>query len=713
MPNRSISFGGAVYALDVRPDRLDLRDRPYLPPTISLPTVHPEPSVLAQYFPDYVAQKLVLNQGRSSACTGFGLAAVINYLLWLRAVNANNMASFRPVSPHMLYDMARFYDEWPGQSYEGSSCRGAMKGWHKHGVCHTTLWRRSIYPPAGSGAKKPPKHAPYRPNGSWAQDASGRPVGVYYRVDRKSVTDLQAAIKDVGAVYVSGIIHEGWKLAKAVAPTAFNHENIPRITYKAKAKSAGGHAFALVGYNEDGFIVQNSWGEGWGLNGFAVLHYDDWADNGVDAWVCALGVPQTRRNIAASATGQQASVSRRANSASLLMGDVAVKAKPTNPLAQPWSTELAYLHSVVAGNDGVVERCRPDIATPADMVNSVMVDPVLHWLKDAGSTSKRIMIFAHGGLNSEAEAIQRARVLGPYFQENGIYPTFYIWKTGIGETLKEELSDRLTPQQMEAVATGGFADARDALIEVAAHGPLRWAWRQMKENAELATKKDHAIDLMVEALKTLRAAHPDLEVHLVGHSAGSFVHGHLLDAAKAASLNMDSLTLYAPACPLDFALTHIAAAVNETRLAANRLWLHILSDKNERDDHVVSDLIYGKSLLYLVDRGFEEERKTPLAGLERTIDGKLTKPSDDLWAEQFWPDVLRWRDWVSRLSKQSDGQPACEILTNPTVSTGNKSIAAAHGSFDNDCDVVTRTINRLLGQKPNAKLKVRVEDLDF
>lgn len=29
--------------------------------------------------------------------------------------------------------MARRYGEWPGENYEGSSARGAMKGWHQHG----------------------------------------------------------------------------------------------------------------------------------------------------------------------------------------------------------------------------------------------------------------------------------------------------------------------------------------------------------------------------------------------------------------------------------------------------------------------------------------------------------------------------------------------------------------------------------------------------
>ena len=44
------------------------------------------------------------------------------------------------VSPRMLYNMARRYDEWPGENYSGSSARGAMKGWHKHGVCSRKHW---------------------------------------------------------------------------------------------------------------------------------------------------------------------------------------------------------------------------------------------------------------------------------------------------------------------------------------------------------------------------------------------------------------------------------------------------------------------------------------------------------------------------------------------------------------------------------------------
>ena len=37
----------------------------------------------------------------------------------------------------------------------------------------------------------------------------------------------------------------------------------------------GGHAVTVVGYNEDGFIIRNSWGRSYGDNGYSIIPYDD------------------------------------------------------------------------------------------------------------------------------------------------------------------------------------------------------------------------------------------------------------------------------------------------------------------------------------------------------------------------------------------------------------------------------------------------------
>ena len=132
------SFKSAKF--DARPDRLDFRDLPYAPPLRSLAPRFPDDGLLHDWLPGYIEADLVLNQGLEGACTGFGLACVINHLFWVRHL-ANGGGKFEQVSPRMLYELARRYDEWQGDSYEGSSCRGALKGWHKHGVCAEALWR--------------------------------------------------------------------------------------------------------------------------------------------------------------------------------------------------------------------------------------------------------------------------------------------------------------------------------------------------------------------------------------------------------------------------------------------------------------------------------------------------------------------------------------------------------------------------------------------
>jgi pimeloyl-ACP methyl ester carboxylesterase len=384
--------------------------------------------------------------------------------------------------------------------------------------------------------------------------------------------------------------------------------------------------------------------------------------------------------------------------------------------AEPWDPDTAYAHTLVAGNNGLVRLNEPDVGSAARQVEKILVDAPLGWAKahKLGKAGKplKLMLYAHGGLNSEESSIKRIRKLGPYFLANGIYPVFYTWRTGFMETLGSAFGDAFAPSA--APATGKLADAKDALLESLCHG-MRFIWGEMKENAARGADPGHAIDLVAEALAML-ASKLDVEVHLVGHSAGSFVHGHLLDALAKRKLPTHSLTLYAPACSLDFAAEHFMPAVQKKRLAKDAFWLHVLSDKRERDDTVGP---YGKSLLYLVSRGFESTRKTPLAGLEHCLDPRADNPDDDVWTPSEYSQVLAWRDFITKLPAQADGRAAAEITTANAVPVklnadgSTTTIESSHGSFDNDLECVTRTINRVLGAAPGAALAVPVVDLKY
>ena len=50
---------------------------------------------------------MILDQGEEGACTGFALAAVVNYLIARRIAEQGHKHARLPVSARMLYEMAR------------------------------------------------------------------------------------------------------------------------------------------------------------------------------------------------------------------------------------------------------------------------------------------------------------------------------------------------------------------------------------------------------------------------------------------------------------------------------------------------------------------------------------------------------------------------------------------------------------------------------
>lgn len=718
-----IRTGFKTAKFDARPDRLDFRDLRYAPPLRSLAPEFPDDSVLRDWLPGYIEADLVLDQGREGACTGFGLACVINHLFWVRHLARDADAArapFQPVSPRMLYELARRYDEWQGDSYEGSSCRGALKGWHKHGVCAEALWR---YRGKDGDVRL------LKPREGWDVDAVSRPLGVYYRLNRKSVVDVQAAIQQIGAVYVSARVHDGWDRVDEVAEAPRAHADLPLIPAPADPRQTGGHAFALVGYSERGFVVQNSWGQAWGARGFAVLPYADWVAYGSDAWAVALGVPQDE---ARQARRIEALRWPSRSGRSLGFFDFTPR-NPDNPPDdpwpidrefahkpyQPWSTAQAYGHTLVTGNDGRV--CITDITAgiggdAAPLVREIAFTRPRAWLKRQGQP--RLLVYAHGGLNSEAESIDRIRVLAPYFEANGIYPLFLTWRTGPLETLCSMLEDKFsaffgvsTPEEMRAA---GFLDslgeARDRRVEELARVVLKSNWSEMRENAERGALPGHGLALLADALAELRdaLAPRGLAVHLVGHSAGAILLGHLLTQLAAprgggAPVSVATCTLYAAACSVRFALDKYLGAAAAI-LPSGQIELHHLQDREEKDDYLagVKGLhLYGKSLLYLVSRALDDEHKQPLLGLERAHGAKWARDADQ-WASSQLPAVQQWQ---AQFKGTLVPVPTASILVNKK----GKTEPAQHGSFDNNLVVIQHTIQRIRG----APIVEPVEWLDY
>jgi len=743
MPATKFSLDQKIITLDARPDRLDLRDRIFTPRVQSLPPSWPADKDIATELSAYLGRGLVLFQGNEGACTGFGLAAVVNYLLWLR-----DRASIK-TSPRQLYHLAKLYDEWPGEDYTGSSCRGALKGWHKHGVCAEELWPYTVKPDGSVPAFEAPAE-------NWAMDAVTRPLGVYYRVEKDDITAMMAALYEAGALYVSANVHQGWALMKPKGkkrpPAVFQSmSELPVIKWPATPQ--GGHAFALIGYTSQGFIVQNSWSTDWGFSGFAILTFEDWLANGTDAWTVALGVPIEHGALSHNARPSRSRADVQSAFRSALSSSNAKRegfslftagARDTGRKGLPLLTmDQAYGLTIVMENNGSIGPRLTDVENVRAGVKRIVYEAPRAWYDKLPAASKpavlRIAIIAHGGLNSEQDSINRICAMAPYFLENGIYPLFVTWRTGALETFADIVQDALPGLFPGA---GSISDVLKTLKDKALEGFDRTVelatkklggdqWSQMKQNAEAAAVAGFTPRGLVEMAENLKKLIADMgkknvELHLIGHSAGSLINGHLAQLLSARSLAIETSTLMAPACTLDFANQTYRKVIEGGGLKRKDFHIYIMSDSREQDDNVIG--VYHKSLLYLVSRAYEELQRMPLLGMAKSLDKDFQDFSN--------PDLAEWNIAAKNMTEQWNqfyfgktipagfaatgrGLPEAfaqtlHIFNDPKMNYGGGTKKdTSHGGFDNDVNVITAALLTILRREPDGKLDQPVINLNY
>ena len=600
----------ATITLDARADRLDLRDRAYTPEVRHLPASFPAAETIAAQWQAYIDAGYVLDQGSDGACTGFGLAAVIHYLNWMRG---------QPVSvrsPRMIYHLAQFYDEWPGEDYIGSSCRGALKGWHKHGVCRLGLWPYTV--------KADGSVAPFEAlKTGWAEDALQCTLGIYYRVDSSDITLMQAAIAQTGAIYASATVHAGWDQLATVSrkkQTLHSMDSIPLI--QPHPHKNGTHAFALIGYNQHGFVVQNSWGDGWGAQGLALLSYDDWLAHGTDAWTLAMGVP-------ALPAARQAAVYEPLTLPAYRRYPLQARAITQAAQARlpALSTDQAYALSMIMDSNARVIQRLVQFGSAADSVTYLACEAALAWHQAQSRRGKlRLVLYAPSGLRSEEEQIQDIAALAPLFLANRMYPVFLTWNNGLSG-----LHDRL--QASYAGGTPGLAQNRSIEAQADNSG-IKAMWTQMKHNAALATANDQplrGLTALHRALKTLaqRLGDEAFELHLVAHSAGALLAGHCLTQFK--EFSFQSCQLIAPACSLAFANQHFGKALQSGRLSQQQFRLYVAATKHEQEQHTAG--VYQGSLLRLISNALEDRSQTPLLGMASSSDAACLPRRDNPHSE--------------------------------------------------------------------------------
>ena len=640
-PLANTGSGRRNRVLNVRPDAVDLRDWEYQPPVSSAPhDVH---------YPNDT--RPILNQGQTSACTGYALAVVIEYLL----VRAGRHVE--SVSPHMLYSMARRYDEWAenddgGEDADsGSSLRGALKGWLRHGASAARLWPEVAMP-------KPKPRA----ESDWWTDAIKRPLGAYYRINPKSLRDMHVAIDQVGALYASGLTHRGWQ--ELFRPEARVRPEEPvglTVIRCLRGDPDGGHAFAIVGYTRDGFIVHNSWGAEWGEGGLAILSYSDWLENAMDCWVAQLGVVTAEHEAIAKAVSlrvDQDDPSRRAVVSS-------------NPVLAAHELSPFIINMENNGRLSSRGQFRTQESDIDALLSIHMAEACKEW--NIGNDAEvDVAIYAHGGLNSEDAAAAAARFWVPKLYNERIFPIFLMWETGAIKTVVNLIEDKIVDDGA-ARAAGAWSRFKDELkdfwnerIETLARPIGRPLWREMKENAaKIGSDPRSGVGQLFKRFKTQQARLPKIRLHLIGHSAGAILHNHLGESAISANFNLRSVSLIAPAVRVDEFNQRLGNALLATDA---KLLIAHLTDAAERSDSTCKP--YGHSLLYLVSRSFEDRSETPILGLERDlVPARATLP----WGAR----TLAISSPQSTLASLPSASSLRESSSRPTE-------AVTHGTLDDD-----------------------------
>ena len=253
---------------NVLPEPIDTRDfLASVPATLSLP----DNVDLRKYAGD------IEDQLTTGSCVANATASLLELLL-------ERGGKFTHLSRLQLYwDIRDLYESLRGKD-GGAYLSDALKSANKLGIAPESLWAFDV----SKVNVKPPE--------SVYTAALERKVARYERV-----AQFKTAASDAYQILrIQSMLAMGYpvSISMAVSPAIFEMtgsllnatcQYTPLMTTK-KLGSAGGHAMLVVGYitiaGLKWFIVENSWGTGYGDKGYLLIHPDALIADGWDAWTC-------------------------------------------------------------------------------------------------------------------------------------------------------------------------------------------------------------------------------------------------------------------------------------------------------------------------------------------------------------------------------------------------------------------------------------------
>ncbi len=338
-----------------------------------------------------------------------------------------------------------------------------------------------------------------------------------------------------------------------------------------------------------------------------------------------------------------------------------------------------------------------DFSTSSANVRAMFREHLPRWAADhAPDGPARIVLYAHGGLTNEAWGLHTAAKQIKWWKANGVYPVFFVWETGLLETLRQMFGDAARELGLGS-SRGWFSDIgegiadgwdrlRDRTWEATARSlGVGRIWGRMKDSAAQTFAVGGDGREVLNELRGFCESHSGgVKLHAVGHSAGSIFLTHAINAARKRSVpTFRSVHLLAPAITNElFAEKFLQSG----KLPSNvkRLSVFTMDDALELADTVGP---YKKSLLYLIYYALEQHRKTDVLGLERSLRGNSV--TERLFGLN---------------GRSSDGRSEIVFSKTRDLSGSSASQSTTHGGFDDDVATMESVLRRIKRLSDNADI---------
>lgn len=203
----------------------------------------------------------VYDQGDIGSCTCNATAAAYEY-----QNDRQQEGDFMP-SRLFLYANVRLLEGTPLAEDSGAQIRDVFKCLNIQGVCAETIWPYLDFTAI--------------PSAEAYQEALLHEA-IKYESISQDINDLKMAIM-IGPVVIGISVYDSFESDEVAS------SGIIPIPNTGSENLLGGHAVCLCGWDDSKncFILRNSWGTSWGINGYAYIPYDYILDDNLtsDLWL--------------------------------------------------------------------------------------------------------------------------------------------------------------------------------------------------------------------------------------------------------------------------------------------------------------------------------------------------------------------------------------------------------------------------------------------